>query len=250
MDLMTELISEAMAIAMKWDMDFEIALLKRLSGFNNVLIGNYDIGEALLQESIVLMGGLGDKNKYILNIAASYFYLGDSHKFRGEFEKALEFYEMAIELCNDFGIVGRLTIFYTSAGQTYLNMGDIIHANMYFDKALELYEMLDFPWRRSIAYGCKGLLLVQEKSYKAGLTLLNKMDMVSEKQRNPYEIAIKYRVKAQIAKLVEEGQCKNKEIIKFVNNIASSDYAQRGIKALNRFENCYEMKLLLALRED
>lgn len=250
MVLMTALITEAMAIAVGLDMAFEIALLKRLSGFNNVLIGKYDKGEALLQESIMLMGNLGDKNKYILNIAASYYYLGDSYKFRGDFTKALEYYQLAIELCNDYGIVGRLTIFYTSAGQTYLNMGNSGKANAYFDMALELYEMLDFPWRRSIAYGCKGLLLIQEKSYKRGLELLVKMDTVSEKQRNPYEIAIKYRIKAQVAKLVQDGKCKNSEIVKFINGISAEAYAQHGIKALNRFENCHEMKLLQELKNN
>lgn len=247
MDIMKETIHQALTLAKDHNFKYETGILQRLSGLNNILVGNYELGEKLLFESIEMMSSFEDSDKYILNIAAAYYYLGDSYKFRGNFMNAIKYYQEAINTCNEHGIIGRLTIFYTNAGQVYFNMKDHVKANEYLDKALELYNMLDFPWRRSIAYGFKGLILANDGQVKAGVELLMKMEYLSEKQRNPYEIATKYRLKSELALLFEKGMIKGNGVASYLDGVSSIEYAKRGIKSLNRFDRCYEMTRLKEL---
>jgi len=248
MPLMSETIGEALALARDNDMNYEIGLLIRLSGLNKVLVGEYESGEALLKKSIEIMKSMKRKSKYILNIAAAYYYIGDSLKFRGAFKEAIEYYETAIGICNEYGVIGRLTIFYTNAGQASFNMKDRERSEKYLDKAIELYDILDFPWRRSIAYGFKGLISATNKNYGEGLVYLQKMEEQSEKTGNPYEMAVKYRIKAELSLMLKNGEISNGKMKTFLKPMTYQEYAEKGISFLTDFEHCYEMKRLLELK--
>lgn len=151
--MMKENINIAFEYANKNNLAFEKGILLRLEGLYLVLQSKFDQGEALLLESIQIMKRFKDKDKYTLNIAAAYYYMGDSNRFKGDFKEAIKYYEKAIEICENNDLLGRLTLFYTNAGHSAYNLGDYLLAQRYFESAIKLYEQLDFPWRRSIAYG-------------------------------------------------------------------------------------------------
>jgi len=243
MSFMAENLSIALRIAHKEEMRFEIGILLRLKGLYFVLKSQFKKGEELLLRSIDIMKKFKEKDKYTLNIAAAYYYMGDSNRFKGDFEESIKYYEMAIEICENNDLLGRLTVFYTNAGHSAYNLGDYLLAQRYFESAIKLYEQLDFPWRRSIAYGFLGLLHVKQGKDEKALELFKMADLYSSKLNNPYEQAVVCRIKAELENILLEGNIFSMQLQTFIES-TGEDYIETGIYHLRNFKDCYEMKRL------
>ena len=251
MSFMAENLSTALRIAHKEEMRFEIGILLRLKGLYFVLKSQFKKGEDLLLRSIDIMKKFKEKDKYTLNIAAAYYYMGDSNRFKGDFEESIRYYEKAIEICENNDLLGRLTVFYTNAGHSAYNLGDFILAQRYFESAIKLYEQLDFPWRRSIAYGFLGLLHVKKGNDEKALDLFKMADLYSAKMNNPYEQAVVCRIKAELENILLEGNIFSMKLAKFIES-GGEDYIDKGIYHLRNFKDCYEMRRLneLAIKRE
>lgn len=247
MDMMHENINAALRIAHHNDMRYEIGILLRLKGLYYVLQSDFEKGESLLLTSIDIMMKFKDRDKYTLNIAAAYYYMGDSNRFKGNFETAINYYEKAIEICENNDLLGRLTVFYTNAGHSAYNLGDYLRARRYFESAIKLYEQLDFPWRRSIAYGFLGLLCVKDGKDDKALSLFEMADKYSAKMKNPYELAVVCRIKSELENMLLEGNIFSSRLAKFIE-AGGEDYLEKGMNYLEKFENCYEMRRLKELK--
>jgi len=247
MSFMAENLSTALKIAHKEEMRYEIGILLRLKGLYFVLKSQFDKGEEFLLRSIEMMKKFKEKDKYTLNIAAAYYYMGDSNRFKGNFEESIKYYEMAIEICENNDLLGRLTVFYTNAGHSAYNLGDLLLAQRYFESAIKLYEQLDFPWRRSIAYGFLGLLHVKQGKDQKALELFLMADKYSSKLNNPYEQAVVCRIKAELEQILLEGNIFSMKLQTFIES-AGEDYVEKGIYHLRNFKDCYEMKRLKELK--
>jgi tetratricopeptide (TPR) repeat protein len=205
-------------------------------------------GEDLLLESIEIMNQFKDKDQYTLNVAAAYYYMGDSNRFKGDFIKSIEYYEKAIEICENNDLLGRLTLFYTNAGHSAYNLGDDLLAQRYFECAIKLYEQLDFPWRRSIAYGFLGLLHVKAGRYHQGIELFKKAEIHASKMKNPYERAVVCRIRAELELMLLEGNVFSTKLQQYIES-NSEDSIKKGLDFLKNFQGCYEMKRLKILKE-
>lgn len=251
MSFMAENLSTALRIAHKEEMRFEIGILLRLKGLYFVLKSQFKKGEEFLLRSIEIMKKFKEKDKYTLNIAAAYYYMGDSNRFKGDFEESIRYYEKAIEICENNDLLGRLTVFYTNAGHSAYNLGDLVLAQRYFESAIKLYEQLDFPWRRSIAYGFLGLLHVKKGNDDKALALFEMADVYSSKMNNPYEQAVVCRIKAELENILLEGNIFSMKLGKFIES-SEEDYIKKGIYHLRNFKDCYEMRRLneLSIRRE
>jgi len=229
------------------DLKFEYGILLRLKGLYHVLQSDFEYGEKLLLESIEIMSRFKDKDQYTLNVAAAYYYMGDSHRFRGAFEEAIGYYEQAIEICENNDLLGRLTLFYTNAGHSAYNLGDDLLAQRYFESAIKLYEQLDFPWRRSIAYGFLGLLMVKVGKYDKGISLFKQAEKYASKMNNPYELAVVCRIRSELELMLLEGNVFSIKLQEYVES-NPEDYISKGIHYLRNFKDCYEMRRLVALK--
>lgn len=247
MSFMAENLATALKIAHKEDMRYEIGILLRLKGLYFVLKSQFSKGEELLLRSIDIMKKFKEKDKYTLNIAAAYYYMGDSNRFKGNFEESIRYYEMAIEICENNDLLGRLTVFYTNAGHSAYNLGDYLLAQRYFESAIKLYEQLDFPWRRSIAYGFLGLLHVKQGKDQKALDLFIMADKYSSKLNNPYEQAVVCRIKAELEQFLLEGNIFSTKLQTFIESVGE-DYIEEGIHHLRNFKDCFEMKRLQELK--
>ncbi len=247
MKFMFENINIALRIAHRENLKFEISILLRLKGLYFVLQSKFKKGEQLLLTSIEMMKKFSNKDKYTLNIAAAYYYMGDSNRFKGDFLEAISYYEKAIEICENNDLLGRLTLFYTNAGHSAYNLGDYTLSQRYFESATKLYEQLDFPWRRSIAYGFLGLLQVKKGKYEKALEMFVMADKYSSRMNNPYELAVVYRIKSELENMLLEGNIFSKKLQMFIES-ADKDYIEEGIKQLKNFEHCYEMRRLKELK--
>lgn len=245
--IMSKYIDLGLEEAHKHDMKFESGILLRLKGLHYVLQSEYGKGESLLLESIDIMNQFKDKDQYTLNVAAAYYYMGDSNRFKGAFEEAIAYYEMAIEICENNDLLGRLTLFYTNAGHSAYNLGDELLSQRYFESAIQLYEQLDFPWRRSIAYGFLGLLHVKSGKYDQGIALFEQAEQYASKMNNPYELAVVCRIRSELELMLLEGNVFSTKLQQYVES-NPEDSITMGIGYLDNFQDCYEMRRLKALK--
>ena len=97
----------------------EIGILLRLKALYKKMIGKYEDAEALIQESIDTLSSTKNvSDQYALNIAACYNYMGDIRNKTGKFLEALQYYNKAIQICEEKNVLTSIALFNTNAGET------------------------------------------------------------------------------------------------------------------------------------
>ena len=164
--LMKNYVDKAIQISIKQHYEDEIPIILRLKGYERIRSGKLDEGEKILKEAINLFINLKNKEKYILNIAAAYDFIGESKMIKKQYNEALNYYELAINICKERDMKLGLPIFYTNAGEALYEMESYDRAYNYVKKAIILYEELNFIWGRAKANDLYSLLLVKNNKYK------------------------------------------------------------------------------------
>ena len=244
--MMSENIRKAFKITRAHGEKGQTGILLRFKGLQKIMEGKYSDGERLLKDSINIFKSLTEKEKYISNIAAAHNYIGDSRRYRREFDQAIKHYEKAIKICEEKGLIGGVTVVSTNAGQAAYDKGDFKKAKQYLERAIELYQQFDLVWARSKANGFYTMLLVREGKCDEAIKYLKKAEKFSEKVKNPYEKGLIYRVKAEIAKLIEEKnmKCKLSQYLK--GDIG--EYCNKGILCLTAINESYEIEILKEIK--
>lgn len=237
-------IRNALEIAKTNTIKEEIAVLLRLKGLNMAMKEKYFEAEEILKESINIFKNINDTmERYSLNIAACYNYIGEIRRHNMKFADALKYYDKSMKICKDKRIYRGVNIFNTNAGQAAYEMGDYIRAKKYLENALDMNENMDSIWGRSIAEAYLALLLSKEGKYKESLEHLKNADGFSKKLKSPYEMGIVYRVKAEIRKNMDE----NSELKSSYSNYldrTTKYYCNIGIKLLRKVKESYEIEIL------
>lgn len=247
LELMNENIEKALEIATRLKLEEEICILLRLKGMYKVMECQFDEGESLLNESIQRSMMLKQKERYTLNIAADYNYLGESKKNRGQFAEAMKYYDTAIQICEQKGLVEGLNIFNTNAGQAAYEYGDYTNAGIYLNKAKSIYEELNLLWKRSVVYGYLCLLNIKQNNYNDAFDYLKQSDNDAALIKSPYEKGLSLRVKAEISR--EAGR--NKVIKKLFGSYLNDSFEKFCDEAIMLFNgiNChYEIEILKKLK--
>lgn len=148
------------------------AVLLRLKGIFALMTERYNEAILYFEASIGIFERLGDRNQYVLNIAAAHNYISEAHRRQGAYDLALEVVKRAIALCSDYNIIRGISIFNTNAGIIAYKKGDWELARDYFIKALKNFDAVDTLWRRSEAEGYLGLIEVKYGVRETGLSYL------------------------------------------------------------------------------
>lgn len=197
---MTEIITTAVQIAHKHGMKAELGVFIRLKGYSYILKGDYKRGENFLRGAVKLFEKLGERGRYILNIMACYYYLGESLRLQKCGVKAVEYYEKAIALAETYGYIDRLTLFYSSLGQVYYESEDFSKSNTYFNKAILLYEEFDFQWGRALTWGYMAMLALRQNEFEQAKFCLEKADYFQKYLNSQYEYEQLSQIRNQIEK--------------------------------------------------
>ncbi|AKL96696.1 serine/threonine kinase, regulatory protein [Clostridium aceticum] len=241
---MTLYVEEGLALAQVYDNAKEIGILLRLKGLNKMMMTEYTKAEEILRTSIKIFEEITEfDNKYVINIAAAYNYIGEIRRYNMKFSKALNYYDQAIAICEENKVIKGLTQFNTNAAQAALEMGDYQRAKEYLERAIDLYCQLEVFWGRAVAEGYMALLLVREGRYKRALAYLKTAEGYAKKLKSPYELGILYRVKAEI----KVRAIKNKVIGEVFNDYLDLElevYCKRGIALLEEIKDSYEKEIL------
>ena len=200
-ELMKNTIDTALEMARSINNINEIGILFRLKGLNKIMSGCYDEAEELLKESICnLQKEVDSEDKYLLNIAAAYNYIGDIRRYKKDYEGALNYYKDSINLCNNKKVLIGLPLFNTNAGMAAYELDNVEGAKEHFVKALDLYDKLNSLWGRSIAEGYMCLINLKENKKAEAKEHLKAADYYMKKLNSPNEIAIVSKLKEEIIK--------------------------------------------------
>jgi len=134
------------------------SLILRYKGYLNILKGNYKEGEKFITQAIDIFNSLKDKEKYILNIAASYFYIGESKRLQKKFSEAIEYYNDAFELCDEDEDFPSIAVIFSKIGYAKYELEIYDEALFYLLKSLKAYNKTIFAWGRAEVYYCLALI--------------------------------------------------------------------------------------------
>lgn len=175
----------------------EKGTLYRWRGLYAIRIEDYENAVDYLQKSIEIFENLSlIENKYVVNIAAAYNYLGNISKYKRDYLTAIDFYKKAISLCESNNIMKGLDIFYTGLGQSLYESGQFAEADKYIGKALECFIKYQNSWGRAIAEGYAALLARDKNDIASYQYHLNTGEYYANKMKNPYSIDLIQRIKA------------------------------------------------------
>ena len=160
-----------------------------------------------------------------------------------KFKDAIIFYEKAISICESKNSLISLAVFTINAGQAAFDMGDYDKAKDYFEKADTLYTKVDSIWRRSIEEAFMSLILCKEGNYAEALKYLKNAVTHSNKIKNPHEIGIVYRVKAEISVAMLKDKTINKAFSKYLKN-KPQYYCTQAINNLTKSNDAYEIDIV------
>lgn len=195
---MDKYLKRALDITIKNNLKEEIPILYRLTGFQKIMQNKYEEAEMILKKSIDRFNELRDRNKYILNIAAAYDFLGEVKKREVKFEEALKNYEKAITMCEENHIKQGLPIFYTHAAYAACELNITDTSKIYIENALNMYEKMDVIWEKASAYGILALILSKSKDNTEALKAFTKAEAYYKLLKNPQEYDILEGIKQRI----------------------------------------------------
>lgn len=184
-DLMKEYITKSMEIASANRLSTEYAIECRLYGLYSSMCGDYENSRILLDDAIRRFQSTPLKGvSFGLNIAACYNYLGEVERKQGNFLKALDFYNHAIQICHDRKCPQNPT-FYAHKCRSLLALNRTVEAYEVMALANKLYDDSSIMVGRAIikAYYC--ILKAHRGKFKQAKSLYLDAKKVADTIKSP-----------------------------------------------------------------
>jgi tetratricopeptide (TPR) repeat protein len=129
-----------------------IAKINKFKGYYLIQTGRYDEGEKYLMEGIKTLESTYSNKKYILGIAASYVYLGESYYYKKKYSQAIGYYDKALNLCKEENILSGVAYILSGKGKIYYDLNDKNKAENVLNEAINIYDESDNIWGAYIPY--------------------------------------------------------------------------------------------------
>lgn len=243
---MIEYIELALNLAVQCNYHKEIGILLRLKGLYNIMSGNYYTAEQLLKESINTLQVTKEvANKYSINIAASYNYIGELRLISGDYQDAIEKFKEAISLSLNKNALSALSIFYINLGKAYYITDQIEEAEKEFILAYSLYGDFDSFWKRSMLDSYMALNQIKLKNYEEAKKYIYYAEKFSSTMHDPRDLGVVNFALYQIAKEAENNK-ELKEVFKDKLTKETLHYKEKAIEYLDEHIDVYELNILNA----
>jgi DNA-binding SARP family transcriptional activator len=168
----------------------ERAIWYRLEGYHRIMTGDIVKARECLCYSIKVFESSSKINKYIVNLVASYNWLGETYRLEEEYEIAIKYYSKAISLCEDSDMLGGTPIFYANYGQCLYEMGEIEKSMDVIEKSIDLYKLTDSLWGKSLPYSYRSMICFDKMEYDKSRQDIIKCIEYSDKLDSSYESGI------------------------------------------------------------
>lgn len=152
MDLMGKAIGEAERVSELLNDSCKMAVVWRLKGFYYIVKREFENGEEYISRALEVFLNPENKEKYMLNIVASMFYLGESFRYQGMYDEALDSYDKSLDLCGDSEDCPAAALIFSKIGYIKYKQNNLDEAQFYYLKALKAYEKTIFAWGRTEVY--------------------------------------------------------------------------------------------------
>lgn len=246
-ELMNKFLTRGFKLAEEHGRMDELGILLRLKGLQRLMTESYDEAEETLKHSIGVFEALNSQeDRYSLNIAAAYNYIGEIRRYNMKFSDALRYYDKAMSICDEKKIFRGIAVFNANAGKAAFDMGDYQRSKNYFVKAINDYNQTDTLMGRSSAEGYMAVLLAKEGKYDKALECLKRSEAYSKRLKSPYELGLVSRAKAEIKMQMDRNQ-RLKNIFEDYLPLTAAEYCEEGIQHLSGVRNCYEREILEVL---
>ncbi|EGN66487.1 serine/threonine kinase [Fusobacterium animalis 11_3_2] len=222
----------------------DIGVFYRLYGVFYLIKDEFKTAEALFKKSIELFlefERIGDKNS--ISIAANYNYIGEIRNSEGNFKKAMEFFNKAINLCENYE-VSCLSTFYINAGKTSYLMGNFQDMRKFFLLAEKIIKNFDSYWKNSVLNAFLALDAFLENDNLKAIHYLKSAMSEGKIINNPRDIGMVYFVEAIIIYSIETKNFKKYENIKKILEENSNFYYYKAIKYLDSTRDKAEIEYL------
>lgn len=198
--LMCENIQKSMEIAKENRLGIDYAIECRLYGLYLLMCGRYDESREQLNQAINRFESASlDAQNYVLNLAACYNYLGEVERKQQNFERSLEYYDRALEICSDRKYPKNPT-FYSNQARALLALGKKEQAADRFFTSNKLYDASNILVGRGITKSYCALLYAAEGNFKDSKPLLAEAERHAQMLASPMSLGILERIKAILIK--------------------------------------------------
>ena len=198
-ELMQEYIRQGLTLSKDNRMWLEHALFLRLLGLLAMLQGNYTECFEHLKESIKLLENHGiPLPTRILNISAAYHYLGEMERRQKQYEKAIDYYLTAIDLCRQHTL-SPVATYYTDLGCAYYESGQKETAYPYFLLASEIYDNSFTLMGRSVAKGYCAVYYCEKGDFATARTYLTAAGNAAAQLGSPMEMEELRRIQTKLS---------------------------------------------------
>lgn len=236
-------IESALDLAVICNYHKEIGILLRLKGLYNMMIGNTFMAEKLFTESINTFTVTEEvANRYAINIAAAYNYIGEIRFQDLEFKEAIGKYDKAIELSQGKNALSSLSIFYINKGKAHFANNELDLAKEEFNKAYSLYGQFDSFWKRPVLDSYMALCEVEDKNYKNASAHLRTAFEFASKMNDPRALGTVYFAGYKILKSLDHDLLNNEFSGLFTEK--EDFYKENSISNLDKFRDNYEIQIL------
>ncbi len=159
-------------------------LVLRFKGYLCILKSEYKRGEEYILRAIELFNSLNNSGRYILNIVASYFYIGEGCRLQGKYDEAIKYYDKARELCDEDEDFPATALIFSKTGLSKFYLGIYDEAQFYLLKSLKAYSKTVFVWGRAETYYYLALIYDKKKMSEKTISYLKGTIIFSDRYYN------------------------------------------------------------------
>ncbi|WZL72753.1 AAA family ATPase [Clostridiaceae bacterium 35-E11] len=242
-------VDKGLALLKNHPYEKEQYLFIRYQGLYKMMDGDFKQAKKVLVHSTKLLKGLHDKGPIdYIELATSYYYLGELKRQHCDFTQAIGFFEKATKTCEENHLGEGLARFKAKAGQSAFGQGNYDLAQKYLEESLVIYNKYEDCWNRPIAEGYLTLIYINRHQYTKALKSLKRAERTCNKIKNPYEAGILNRIKAEIRMKMDKDKKLDKIFSVYVDG-TFNDYYNEALQQLATIKSCYEKKVLENLKD-
>lgn len=178
----------------------EQAVDHRLQGLYYSMSNDFKTSDQLLKTAIEEFRNIPLRDSfYVVNLAASFNYLGENARKQLQFEQSICHYKKALSLCRENGLRENPT-FYVNLARTYISLQDYSHAEEMLKRARALYDSSNVQMCRSLSYVCESFVQYKLGDFPGSLEALRFADRTYGILDSPRDALFYYAISAYLKK--------------------------------------------------
>lgn len=183
-------LSECLSLSKVNHFEEDYAIDCRLYGLFFAMKGDFEHSFKYLKQAVYGFSESPLKSRvYALNIAACYNYMGENYRKLKNFEKAVELYRKAIQICDSNHCLNN-PVFYSNLGRALLAMGQKIDSSAAFYTAEQIYNESAALIGRSITKGYVSILEAEKGNFSFSCSLIKEASESASQLASPHSLGL------------------------------------------------------------